>query len=81
MREVQRLVISTVKKHNGIVKVIKNIKTKQGFLGGICRFAQESVGFLKFYELHSDQNNVSDVKCKFPYTLYLYARVFSSFCF
>lgn len=31
MREVQRLVISTVKKHNGIVKVIKNIKTKQGF--------------------------------------------------
>lgn len=29
MRKVQRLVISTVKKTSGIVKVIKNIKTKQ----------------------------------------------------
>lgn len=78
-REVQRLVISTVKKTSGIVKVIKNIKTKQ-----VCFvFADllKKVGFFIFYELHSDQNNVSDVKCKFPYTLYLYARVFSSFCF
>lgn len=80
MREVHRLVISTVKKHNGIVKVIKSIKTKQGVFFVFADLLK-NVCFFKFYELHSDQNNVSDVKCKFPYTLYLYARVFSSFCF